>query len=278
MDTHTSQSSTVPEGQQQSNATEPKLMEGCTCVEKKIPTDTLFVDILSLMTLMLGRPELGSTRTPLEKAFDSVRQLDTYLADGDEDLAQLKKSYDKVKKEIEVQMKVIETTFEEKRRRIVELQEKDTADRTKAVENLIQLVTQYNIDHPEAKLDVTLSPPLLYQAYILHQDQLKLQERIAKEKASKEKATTAEEQDVTVTVVKETTRTETGTTDGPLYTVVADTTTGLSMKQQEHATKYARETATCTKTTETTETTSETVSTSVTETTAPAEKKAGWLW
>ena len=259
MDTSAPQSSTVPVGQQTkqtTNATttaptsEPqKLASGCVCglcfadeckpsTKDTSLTDgvTALADILYLMMTMSGTVSQSGLST-LEKAFDSVRQLDTYLDQDAEGLAYVNKIYENSRSALEKQMKIIETLVEEKRKAIFKQQEKDVVNRAKAVETLVQLVTQYNVDHPDANLDVTLSPSTLYQAYLLHQDQIKFRERVAKEKAQATETYTS----VTTGTNLAKTSEKSQYTEGPLYTVV-DTETKLSMKQQEHAAKYAQET------------------------------------
>jgi len=202
MDTSTSQSNTtanLPNGHDANNLPQKEKSSTdkftcCSC-SKTTKNSTDFLDDFSqqvgdVLSAIFGMniefAKISAPNiSPLEQAFSDVRKFDTYLADDAMQLTKVDSAIQLIKKKLEDEQKAYELQAVEARKLLHKRQEKDTVDRTKAVETLVQLVTQYNVDHPDANLDVTLSPPTLCQAYFLHKEQLKFKEKVASEKAEK---------------------------------------------------------------------------------------------
>jgi hypothetical protein len=116
--------------------------------------------LFDFFVIMPMRPT-DRTSNPLQTAFHNVRKLDTYLANDIDSIAKI----------------------EEMRIKLVAQKEKDDADRQIAVDALLSLITEYNTTYPGA-IDTSLEPPLMYRAYLLHQDTLAFNKSVAEARAT----------------------------------------------------------------------------------------------
>jgi len=139
----------------------------------------------------------------LEDAFMTVRSFDGYLEEDNRSIT---------RQELLI-------------KKIYEQRDRDTHDREIAVKNLINLVTQFNLNNPDANLDVTLSPPMLYRAYLLYLDQAQFRRDVEKfrQTQSTVSAEPVSTSDVTVSVESVSTADAT-TTAEPVSTADATTT------------------------------------------------------
>ena len=133
-----------------------KCLYGSSCSLASSSAPSNVFDFFVAMSMPLAAP----SSDPLVTAFSNVRKFDNYLAQDADSIVRI----------------------DESRLKLVAQRDKDVADRQVAVDALLARVAEYNATHPGA-IDTSLEPPLMYEAYLLHQDTLAFNKRVAESRA-----------------------------------------------------------------------------------------------
>lgn len=141
-------------------SSEHKCHYGSSCPLASTASAPTFVPNILDFFVVMSKPSASPSSDPLVTAFSNVRKFDNYLAQDAASIARI----------------------DESRLKLVAQRDKDVADRQVAVDTLLALVTEYNATYPGA-IDTSLEPPLMYGAYLLHQETLAFNKRVAESRA-----------------------------------------------------------------------------------------------